>query len=1184
MPSLLTNSGQYRDFLLGRNLPPPVPYEIQEGFLEGFYQDIGKVIGLPNPLVGEYVQFDEEGGLAIEAEDERDIQLGYNRYINRQETRQYEVITPNIDQTSLRQSPYNVQNFGLIYNNNEIGIPNPFTSVELQRTNDFESNLAIIGSEQLEFHINEKVSQNIKNETVDRVNTNPLSLLQGNEIFVPNYEITVEKNPIGKSVEFLGRLAGTSLPVSTLPKGTIGWQEFNSAQGGKTKQAIRKVLSKLGVTSELNLSTEKRMTELIARTSIGQKGLLFDALGKNTYIPDYSSPRLFGLLGDRAPTSRYYIGNESSTNRNFRVTVKFDSSAFGVDGTAGATTTPENFAWSKEYDDANGTIDFNEKTILSRTKQIQEDLYDGVVYIDQTAKFFKDSLAKKYISRGNAILSDNNNPESFARVWTKPASGRKIDEKTSGYSYKNAIRNSGLFTKQDGKPGFSVASEKASLSVLQENGMVKTHPILEDSLTTFKKFMVSIENLAWTDNLADLPLQEIGPGDAVSGNKGRIMWFAPYDLTFDESVTANWQATDFIGRGEPVYTYNNTKRSGQLKFKILVDHPRVINEYRGRQDNNIEKFFAGVIGPTEFLELVQKQKDLLDPATKSEIEIKLNSIVRQSRASNDTQRKELKIYFENGSSERPTETYNPEGRNDDYFGVVANGVTSEIGKILKERENATVTIKGYASKAGNDADNQNLSKERASSVETFLKTYGSKQKYKVSGVGSSSAVAGSNVNPDGPQAQVDRRVEVIVEYNPTNDNDIAEPNKQEDSPLDEIIGKDLDVVRDLFINEASYFDVIDEEFPNYFETISEKIKYFHPGFHSNTPEGLNTRLNFLHQCTRQGPSIYDKNDTIKPQNLAFGRPPVCILRLGDFFYSKILINNINFNYGATNGLPQWDLNPEGIGVQPMIVDVSMSIEILGGQSLRGPLNRLQNALSFNFYANTEMYDDRADTIKIEGGKGEIQDGIKLSQKREEAGINAENYSNKLKTELPIDQEATKEREEQIEKEETEKIQGKIEITSKKPTTVTFNAFNKENQSKLPSQLVTDDGENRMAVVLKLGSTGTEFVKQLTNESSISFDVLSFSELEPFATKASEATDTQTEIDNLFTEKSNETNQRKIKKLDKQITAKLEELSNLQEEAKAEIIAVASFSKDTNATAAQSFTLEWSEVDYTYTIS
>jgi hypothetical protein len=58
----------------------------------------------------------------------------------------------------------------------------------------------------------------------------------------------------------------------------------------------------------------------------------------------------------------------------------------------------------------------------------------------------------------------------------------------------------------------------------------------------------------------------------------------------------------------------------------------------------------------------------------------------------------------------------------------------------------------------------------------------------------------------------------------------------------------------------------------------------------------------------------------------------------------------------------WDLNPEGIGVQPMIANVTISFKFLGGSSLMGPINKLQNALSFNYFANTQVYDARADYI------------------------------------------------------------------------------------------------------------------------------------------------------------------------------------------------------------------------------
>lgn len=164
------------------------------------------------------------------------------------------------------------------------------------------------------------------------------------------------------------------------------------------------------------------------------------------------------------------------------------------------------------------------------------------------------------------------------------------------------------------------------------------------------------------------------------------------------------------------------------------------------------------------------------------------------------------------------------------------------------------------------------------------------------------------------------------------------------------------------IKESVYFEYLQQCEPAVFGSLTEKIPYFHPTFHSTTAEGLNSRLTFLHQCTRQGsPTVNvstenEINGFIK-KNLAFGAPPVCILRVGDFIYSKIIITQLNISYGDEM---QWDLNPEGIGVQPMIADIDISFEYLGGSTLEGPINKLQTALSHNFYANTEFYDPRAE--------------------------------------------------------------------------------------------------------------------------------------------------------------------------------------------------------------------------------
>ena len=168
--------------------------------------------------------------------------------------------------------------------------------------------------------------------------------------------------------------------------------------------------------------------------------------------------------------------------------------------------------------------------------------------------------------------------------------------------------------------------------------------------------------------------------------------------------------------------------------------------------------------------------------------------------------------------------------------------------------------------------------------------------------------------------------------------------------------------------EYEYFSRLKEDDPFVFKKIHDKYKYFDPAFHSLSPEGFNARLNFLQQCTRQSHTVSasDVNGTGKTAptagNLSFGRMPVCVLRIGDFIYSRFIIESMSIDY-SSDGIT-WDLNPEGAGVQPMFAKVSLGITLLGGSSLAGPINRLQNAQTFDYYANTGVYDPRADRIEI----------------------------------------------------------------------------------------------------------------------------------------------------------------------------------------------------------------------------
>jgi hypothetical protein len=111
--------------------------------------------------------------------------------------------------------------------------------------------------------------------------------------------------------------------------------------------------------------------------------------------------------------------------------------------------------------------------------------------------------------------------------------------------------------------------------------------------------------------------------------------------------------------------------------------------------------------------------------------------------------------------------------------------------------------------------------------------------------------------------------------------------------------------------------------------------------------------------------------------------------VGDFFNTKIIPTGINFDYEKT-----WDMNPEGIGFQPMLVNVTLSFNFIGGMGLKNPIDTLQNALTFNYYANTEMYDERAEATE---DTSKLDKEIVEALQRRQPTVGLTNLDNQLKT-------------------------------------------------------------------------------------------------------------------------------------------------------------------------------------------
>lgn len=688
-------------------------------------------------------------------------------------------------------------------------------------------------------------------------------------------------------------------------------------------------------------------------------------------------------------------------------------------------------------------------------------------------------------SNGNVIIDKSSGyDDPYCRVWTSLHQYSKlkdrirpfVDDKGEPMSLMETQQNYGALRPNDGLTRLN------DYSVLGADGFVKITPTHDSNgfvqkEDVLKNYMFSIENLAWRDitaneNSTALSKEQIGP------NKGRIMWFPPYNLKFTENVNVNWNSNAFIGRGEEIYTYTNTVRSGTLDFTLLIDHPSIINKWRGQvgsvsgeekkqKEEELLRFFAGcsMLG------------DEITPQKEVKTDVKPEIPIREPKIETYTEDIAYVIFFPNNFSaqdynsgvittenkvskekikyacEDILKNYNTggaySGRDESFkeqilkdYNITSSGFDvkgnkdiirktlfnsndkivdirsiSELIEIKKEftsgktfghtSENCKiqkVRIKGFASSHGTEKNNAILSGRRQEFIKKALSAYSdelspSNVKY-VSEGGSTIKVTDIDGREDvnTMEAKLARAAYAIISIEWKKENVAHDGGVVNGFTANGLVVDKVDEVKDTIVNNmvsTTYTSYAEDEYTYdneylYFENVKndnlimksilDKVKYFDPAYHSVTPEGFNARLTFLHQCTRQGPTNAVSSGRVKgvekdssgkttstgsddylkfAGNLSFGRAPYCILRIGDFFNTKICIDSMSINYDNNGGV-QWDLNPEGVGVQPMYANISISFKFLGGQDISRPIERLQNAVTANYYANASVYSRHAD--------------------------------------------------------------------------------------------------------------------------------------------------------------------------------------------------------------------------------
>lgn len=593
----------------------------------------------------------------------------------------------------------------------------------------------------------------------------------------------------------------------------------------------------------------------------------------------------------------------------------------------------------------------DKKDLLSFTQSLLKNNTAGSVgqIIDQTITQYRESgevdgdgNIKVNATKGSNI-KDIDDPQKLAREFTveKPYS-------TLG----DLIRHEKPYMVEEGK------------TALGKNGFPRIAPTKEDSKnkTAPTNLMFSIENLAWQGYQSALPCLEKGP------NKGRLMWFPPYGVTITDNSTVNWATTQFVGRGEPIYTYNHTERTMTLQFKVVTDHPSVLNAVKNQDRISINQFFsatggkvARTIKQTLGLKYERIGEEQIDKAEVSIMQnermVSLGSVNSSFSVPNDVNF--TCLYSADTYSFIDNATGNT--RNSLSPSDIVDKLYEVIDKVDIELIGSTSLNITQPAHCSGTTDTFDYSTQRATNFMFYMineltaKNALTPNKDKQTAIDSMAGGPNSNTiiktkadSLENCNFEFWQSLTVKTKYNPSRDQELITSGVKMD---------DLTPNTGLFLSkntiplcESEYFEAMqeDEKFA-LFNNLKSRLRYFQPAFHSMTPEGFNSRLTFLLQCTRQGPSIQQTKDS--PSNMVFGRPPVCILRIGDFYYTKVVIDSVNISYDEN----LWDLNPEGIGIQPMIATVDLNMKVVGGSSLTRAVEKLQNALSYSFFANSEVY-------------------------------------------------------------------------------------------------------------------------------------------------------------------------------------------------------------------------------------
>jgi len=79
-------------------------------------------------------------------------------------------------------------------------------------------------------------------------------------------------------------------------------------------------------------------------------------------------------------------------------------------------------------------------------------------------------------------------------------------------------------------------------------------------------------------------------------SSGDQFYFPPYIKSISNTESANWNSTNFLGRPEAMYTYNNSSREASISFYVLTDYTQRVDIGRDWESESMNKLSVNISG------------------------------------------------------------------------------------------------------------------------------------------------------------------------------------------------------------------------------------------------------------------------------------------------------------------------------------------------------------------------------------------------------------------------------------------------------------------------------------------------------------------------------------------------------------------------------------------------------------